>query len=149
VEAFYMDNLGNLAQDISILHRQYYKDTGNDFKKLDLNPTATCILLTVNDHPNINQQEISERLVIDKSLTAREINRMQKLNYLDKGNGKGKSVTINLTDLGRSLMPQLRHIRQQWWTDKFAETGIDANSPLMEGIQTIVEHVTGYDNQLD
>lgn len=144
-----MDNLGNLAQDISILHRQYYKDTGNDFKKLDLNPTATCILLTVNDHPNINQQEISERLVIDKSLTAREINRMQKLNYLDKGNGKGKSVTINLTDLGRSLMPQLRHIRQQWWTDKFVETGIDANSPLMEGIQTIVEHVTGYDNQLD
>lgn len=141
-----MARLGNLAQDISILHRQYYKDTGDQFKKLSLNPTAACILLTVNDHPNINQQEISERLVIDKSLTAREINRMQKLGYLDKDNGKGKSVNIKLTDLGCSLILQLQHIREQWWADKFSENDINAESPLMTSIQTVVEHITGFQN---
>jgi len=33
-----MKNIGYLAQDISILHRKYYKDTKEQFDELKLNP---------------------------------------------------------------------------------------------------------------
>ncbi|GAF36261.1 transcriptional regulator [Lentilactobacillus farraginis DSM 18382 = JCM 14108] len=74
-----MKDIGYLAQDISILHRQYYKDTGELFKKHHLNPTAACILLTIDDNQYINQNQVAKSLVIDKGLATREIKKMQDL----------------------------------------------------------------------
>jgi hypothetical protein len=86
-----MKNIGYLAQDISILHRQYYKDTRESFNEINLNPTAACILLSVSDHPKISQNQVARSLVIDKALATREINKMQDLNYLTKENGAGEN----------------------------------------------------------
>ncbi|PWF99815.1 MarR family winged helix-turn-helix transcriptional regulator [Levilactobacillus bambusae] len=137
-----MKDLGYLAQDISILHRQYYKDTGERFKDLGLNPTAACILLAVKDQPNVNQAQISAQLVIDKGLTTREINKLRDLGYVNKQPGKGKSVTLTLTDAGSAVVPQVSQIRESWWNDRFAQTGITPDSPLVAGIQRVVNSIT-------
>jgi hypothetical protein len=64
-----MKNIGYLAQDISILHRQYYKDTREKFNEINLNPTAACILLAVSDYENISQNQVARSLVIDKGFS--------------------------------------------------------------------------------
>lgn len=136
-----MKDIGYLAQDISILHRQYYKDTGKLFKQQHLNPTAACILLTINNHSQINQNQVAKLLVIDKGLATREIKKMQDLGYLTKTAGDRKSKMLSLTDSGKKVIPIIQNIRRQWWEDRFAETGIKSDSPLVSGIQKVVETI--------
>ncbi|EEI72510.1 MarR family winged helix-turn-helix transcriptional regulator [Lentilactobacillus hilgardii] len=136
-----LKDIGYLAQDISILHRQYYKDTGELFKKHQLNPTAACILLTIKDNQYINQNQVAKSLVIDKGLAAREIKKMQNLGYLTKTAGVGKSIILNLTDTGQKIVPVIQNIRKQWWETRFSETGIKPDSPLISAIEKVVDSI--------
>ncbi|AKP68417.1 transcriptional regulator [Companilactobacillus ginsenosidimutans] len=138
----HMKNIGYLAQDISILHRQYYKDTREQFNQLELNPTAACILLTIGDYPNITQNHVARQLVVDKGLATREINKMEKLDYLTKQNGVGKTKVLQLTQLGSQVVEKIQKIRTDWWENKFSETGLNSDSPLVSAIETVVESFT-------
>lgn len=136
-----MKNIGYLAQDISILHRKYYKDTKEQFDKLQLNPTAACILLSVGDYKEVSQNQVARLLVVDKGLATREINKMKKLNYLSKVDGAGKTKILKLTDTGKKVVKKVQQIRIDWWEDRFAETGIKADSPLVEAIESVVDGI--------
>lgn len=137
-----MKNIGYLAQDISILHRQYYKDTKEQFDQLKLNPTAACILLSIGDYPEISQNQVARLLVVDKGLATREINKMQKLDYLSKVDGAGKTKNLLLTETGREVVDKIQHIRINWWEDRFSDTGISADSPLVSAIESVVDDIT-------
>lgn len=136
-----MKNIGYLAQDISILHRQYYKDTREQFDALKLNPTAACILLSIGDYPEITQNHVARLLVVDKGLATREINKMEKLGYLSKHNGVGKTKVLLLTELGQKVVDEVQSIRTKWWQQKFSETGLNSDSPLLKTIETVVETI--------
>ncbi|MEJ6400948.1 MarR family winged helix-turn-helix transcriptional regulator [Nicoliella lavandulae] len=136
-----MKDLGYLAQDISILHRQYYKDTGNEFDKLDLNPTAACILLTINDHQNINQSQIARQLVLDKGMVARQIKKLADKGWVTKHPLPGKALEVSLTDSGKELLNKVQTIRSNWWKDRFAQTGIEADSPIIPSIEKVVKTI--------
>ena len=138
-----MKNIGYLAQDISILHRQYYKDTRDEFKDINLNPTAACILLAVSDYENISQNQVARSLVIDKGLATREINKMEKLNYLTKADGAGKTKILNLTEEGKTVVDTVQKIRSKWWEDRFVKAGIEKNSPLVSSIEAVVSTIVG------
>ncbi|MDT6980894.1 MarR family winged helix-turn-helix transcriptional regulator [Levilactobacillus zymae] len=140
-----MKNIGYLAQDISILHRQYYKDTKQQFDDLNLNPTAACILLTVGDYPTITQNHVARLLVVDKALATREINKMEKLGYLKKTNGTGKTKLLTLTVAGQQVVTTIQRIRVGWWERQFATTGITPESPLIAAIETVVGTIVGPD----
>ncbi|WP_125764662.1 MarR family winged helix-turn-helix transcriptional regulator [Companilactobacillus hulinensis] len=142
-----MKNIGYLAQDISILHRQYYKDTKEQFDALNLNPTAACILLSIGDYPEISQNQVARLLVVDKGLATREINKMQKMDYLSKVDGAGKTKNLLLTDVGRDVVEKIQHIRINWWADRFADTGISADSPLVDAIETVVSGIVEIDEE--
>ncbi|MFH5810779.1 MarR family winged helix-turn-helix transcriptional regulator [Companilactobacillus sp. FL22-1] len=133
-----MKNIGYLAQDISILHRQYYKDTREKFNEINLNPTAACILLSIGDYENISQNQVARSLVIDKGLATREINKMEKLNYLTKSDGAGKTKILNLTTEGQKVIDKVQAIRSQWWEERFAKSGISPDSPLVSSIEAVV-----------
>ncbi|WP_203641985.1 MarR family winged helix-turn-helix transcriptional regulator [Levilactobacillus andaensis] len=136
-----MKDLGYLAQDISILHRKYYKDTRESFKELGLNPTAACVLLTVHEYPQVNQNQVAKSLVIDKGLTTREVNKLQSLDYLVKVAGSGKAQLLTLTKTGEAVVDQVQTIRRSWWQARFDETGIDAQSPLIPAIEAAVASI--------
>ena len=138
-----MKNIGYLAQDISILHRQYYKDTREKFNEINLNPTAACILLSIGDYENISQNQVARSLVIDKALATREINKMEKLNYLTKLDGAGKTKILSLTAEGQKVVATVQKIRSQWWEDRFAKTGITPDIPLVASIEAVVSTIVG------
>ncbi|WP_125713569.1 MarR family winged helix-turn-helix transcriptional regulator [Companilactobacillus kedongensis] len=136
-----MKNIGYLAQDISILHRKYYKDTKEQFDELKLNPTAACILLSVGDYKEVSQNQVARLLVVDKGLATREINKMQKLDYLSKSDGVGKTKILKLTDTGKKIVEKVQQIRIDWWEKRFADTGIKADSPLVAAIESVVDGI--------
>ncbi|GKQ42359.1 hypothetical protein RD055328_02820 [Companilactobacillus sp. RD055328] len=136
-----MEDLGKLAQDISVLHRQFYKDMSDKYRDYSLNPTAACILLMIDENPEIIQKDICDQLVIDKALATREINKMSKLDYINKQSGFGRTVKLSLGNTGERIAPEIRQLRQQWWSDKFKMTKVNENSSLVEGIQTVVDSI--------
>lgn len=136
-----MKNIGYLAQDISIIHRQYYKETREQFDALQLNPTAACILLSVGDYPQITQNHVARLLVIDKGLATREIKKMVQLGYLQKHDGVGKSKILELTDPGIEVVDQIQKIRTNWWKDKLEKTELEPTSPLISSIEKIVDTI--------
>lgn len=136
-----MKNIGYLAQDISILHRQYYKDTRDQFDALKLNPTAACILLSVGDYPDITQNHVARLLVVDKGLATREIKKMETLGYLSKHDGSGKSKILELTDNGAQVVDKIQDIRKKWWEKRFADTGLTEDSPLVASIERVVDSI--------
>ncbi|MCH4208823.1 MarR family winged helix-turn-helix transcriptional regulator [Bifidobacterium sp.] len=138
-----MHDLGHLAQDISILHRSYYKDTASAFKRLRLNPTAACIMIAVCDSPGINQRRISDYLAIDKGLTAREVAKLESSGYLRRVKGKGKSISLDATEAGEGIADKARRIRASWWQNRFSSTGVTQTSELLTGIERIVRSLTG------
>lgn len=139
-----MRDLGYLAQDISILHRLYYKDTAKAFGDLGLNPTAACILLAIHDSPRINQQRVSDYLAIDKGLTTREVSKLESADYVRRVSGKGKSMLLETTEAGEDIVEAVRLIRSGWWSRCFAETGVTEHSGLVDGIERIVHALTGH-----
>ena len=139
----HMRDYGVLAQDISILHRSYYKDTSSAFKDLDLNPTAACILLAVHDAAGINQQRISEYLAIDKALTAREVAKLERAGYVRRLAVRGKSISLETKKSGEGIIERVSRIRSQWWRDRFAQSGVSEHSGMLEGIERVVSTLTG------
>lgn len=137
-----MNDLGKLAQNISVLHRQFYKDMNDKYKKYSLNPTAACILLMVDENPEIIQKEICDNLVIDKALATREINKMTQLDYIEKKAGSGRTVLLSTGKQGQKIAPEIRTLRKQWWEEKLSTTGVSEDSKLVEGIQTVVNTIT-------
>ena len=138
-----MRDFGVLAQDISILHRSYYKDTSSAFKDLNLNPTAACILLAVHQAAGINQQRISEYLAIDKALTAREVAKLESIGYVRRLAVRGKSISLETTPSGERIIDQVSRIRAQWWRDRFAQSGVNEHSEMLDGIEQVVNTLTG------
>ena len=138
-----MRDLGYLAQDISILHRSYYKDTAKSFRALGLNPTAAYIMLAVRDSPGVNQQRVSDYLAIDKGLTTRAVAKLEAAGYVRRVSGKGKSVSLALTPRGQGVVNEVRRIRSDWWRKRFSETGVNEHSELVDGIERVVHQLTG------
>lgn len=137
-----MKNIGYLAQDISIIHRQYYKDTREQFDQLKLNPTAACILLSVGNYPEITQNHVARLLVIDKGLATREIKKMEQLDYLEKHDGAGKTKLLQLTELGQQMVEKVQQIRTDWWETKFQIPGLKKDGPFVDTIETVVKTIT-------
>jgi len=86
---------------------------------------------------------VARSLVIDKGLATREINKMEKLNYLTKTDGAGKTKILKLTDEGQRVIDTVQSIRSQWWEDRFAKSGITPDSPLVSSIEAVVSTIVG------
>ena len=100
-------------------------------------------MLSVGDYPETTQNHVARLLVVDKGLATREINKMEKLNYLTKSDGAGKTKILNLTPTGQKVIDTVQKIRSQWWEDRFAKSGITPDSPLVSSIEAVVSTIVG------
>jgi hypothetical protein len=66
---------------------------------------------------------------------------MEKLGYLSKHNGVGKTKVLLLTELGQKVVDEVQSIRTKWWQQKFSETGLNSDSPLLKTIETVVDTI--------
>ncbi|KRN04793.1 MarR family winged helix-turn-helix transcriptional regulator [Holzapfeliella floricola] len=110
-----MEDLGNLSQYVSILARKYYNDTHKQCAKINLNPTTANILLIIYQNKDINKNQIAKVLGQDRALVTREVNKLIKIDYINKKESTGRSQSLELSDLGCSLIPSILEIRNNWW----------------------------------
>lgn len=102
-----------------------YRRSKNEFNKeiIDLNVRATesDLLLFIAENPNLMQQEIAIKMVIDPSLLAKDLRGLQQKGMVtrnvDVEDRRVKRITT--TDKGEETVKKLQETMEQWWRKLF------------------------------
>jgi DNA-binding MarR family transcriptional regulator len=111
---------------IRLAHGAVYRHFTETFSQLDLTQKQVSVLWLVDDHPDIAQTGLAQRMRMDRATTMAIVNRLQAKGYLvrRKSRSDGRKQALNLTALGsRALSTAKRAIQQheRWLKSRFSE----------------------------
>jgi DNA-binding MarR family transcriptional regulator len=109
---------------IRLAYGAVYRHFSETFADLDLTQKQVSVLWLVDDHPDIAQTDLSNRMRMDRATTMAIVNRLESRRYLVRGKSisDGRKQTLNLTNLGRkALVTAKAAIRQHehWLKSRF------------------------------
>jgi DNA-binding MarR family transcriptional regulator len=109
---------------IRLAYGAVYRHFTETFADLDLTQKQVSVLWLVDDHPDIAQTDLSNRMRMDRATTMAIVNRLESRRYLVRGKSvsDGRKQTLNLTHLGRkALVTAKAAIRQHehWLKARF------------------------------
>jgi DNA-binding MarR family transcriptional regulator len=109
---------------IRLAYGAVYRHFTETFADLDLTQKQVSVLWLVDDHPDIAQTDLSNRMRMDRATTMAIVNRLESRRYLVRGKSisDGRKQTLNLTHLGRkALVTAKAAIRQHehWLKSRF------------------------------
>jgi DNA-binding MarR family transcriptional regulator len=91
---------------IRLAHGAVYRHFTETFADLDLTQKQVSVLWLIDDHPDIAQTDLAQRMRMDRATTMAIINRLQLKKYLVRGKSPtdGRKQTLNLTKKGRAAL---------------------------------------------
>jgi DNA-binding MarR family transcriptional regulator len=101
-----------------------YRHFTETFAHLELTQKQVSVLWLVDDHPQIAQTGLAQRMRMDRATTMAIVNRLESKGYLvrRKSNTDGRKQALNLTVPGRKALLRAKGaIRQheQWLKSRF------------------------------
>jgi len=111
---------------IRLAHGAVYRHFTETFSDLDLTQKQVSVLWLVDDHPDIAQTDLAQRMRMDRATTMAIVNRLQARGYLVRGKSAsdGRKQTLNLTDEGRSALLVAKGAiseHEKWLKSRFTE----------------------------
>lgn len=115
---------------IRLAHGAVYRHFTETFSDLDLTQKQVSVLWLVDDHPDIAQTGLANRMRMDRATTMAIINRLQKRGFLVRGKSKtdGRKQTLNLTDGGRQALASAKvaiREHEKWLKSRFKKKEVD------------------------
>ena len=109
---------------IRLAYGAVYRHFTDTFAHLDLTQKQVSVMWLVDDHPDIAQTGLAQRMRMDRATTMAIVNRLQSRGYVVRGKSAsdGRKQTLNLTDVGRAALVIAKSaIRQheQWLKSRF------------------------------
>jgi DNA-binding MarR family transcriptional regulator len=109
---------------IRLAHGAVYRHFAETFAHLDLTQKQVSALWLVDDHPEIAQTGLAQRMRMDRATTMAIVNRLESKGYLQRKRSRsdGRKQALNLTEAGRrALATAKRAITQheQWLKARF------------------------------
>jgi DNA-binding MarR family transcriptional regulator len=111
---------------IRLAHGAVYRQFAETFAQLDLTQKQVSALWLIDDHPDIAQTGLAQRMRMDRATTMAIVNRLETKGYLvrAKSSSDGRKQALNLTVAGRkALSAAKRAIREheRWLKSRFSE----------------------------
>ncbi|HTT41653.1 MAG TPA: MarR family transcriptional regulator [Steroidobacteraceae bacterium] len=109
---------------IRLAHGAVYRHFAETFAHLDLTQKQVSALWLVDDHPEIAQTGLAQRMRMDRATTMAIVNRLEAKGYLQRKRSRsdGRKQALNLTEAGRrALATAKRAITQHehWLKSRF------------------------------
>jgi DNA-binding MarR family transcriptional regulator len=128
-----------LGFHIRLAYGAVYRHFTETFVDLELTQKQVSVLWLVDDHPDIAQTDLAQRLRMDRATTMAIINRLQARGYLVRGKSMsdGRKQTLNLLPAGeQALIVAKEAIRQHeaWLKSRFADKEVDKLIELLSRI---------------
>src|SRR6202035_2949075 len=111
---------------IRLAHGAVYRHFTETFAQLDLTQKQVSVLWLIDDHPDIAQTGLAQRMRMDRATTMAIVNRLEEKGYLvrRKSSSDARMQALNLTAAGRrALSTAKRAIQQheQWLKSRFTQ----------------------------
>jgi DNA-binding MarR family transcriptional regulator len=115
---------------IRLAHGAVYRHFTETFEDLDLTQKQVSVLWLVDDHPDIAQTDLAQRMRMDRATTMAIINRLQARSYLMRGKSftDGRKQTLNLTDAGRKALVGAKdaiNAHEKWLKSRFTDNEVE------------------------
>lgn len=124
---------------IRLAHGAVYRHFTETFADLDLTQKQVSVLWLVDDHPDISQTDLANRMRMDRATTMAIVNRLQARSYLVRGKSAqdGRKQTLNLTDRGRAALAVAKDAiaaHEAWLKSRFTDKEVDRLIELLTRI---------------
>ena len=111
---------------IRLAYGAVYRHFTETFAHLELTQKQVSVLWLVDDHPDIAQANLAQRMRMDRATTMAIVNRLESRGYLVRGKSRtdGRKQTLNLTDSGRRALATAKGAIQQheqWLKSRFTD----------------------------
>lgn len=108
-----MEEISQILREIQRCNRVYRE---NQLEPLGLTTRHGWFLREVGQNPGISQEQLSQKLCLNKSNVARQSAAMEEEGYiLRKPCGKDKRVLrLYLTEKAQALLPEIQRITDRW-----------------------------------
>lgn len=115
---------------IRLAHGAVYRHFTETFQDIDLTQKQVSVLWLIDDHPDIAQTDLAQRMRMDRATTMAIVNRLQARSYLVRGKSPsdGRKQTLNLTDKGRTALSRAKVAiseHEQWLKSRFTEKEVE------------------------
>lgn len=122
---------------IRLAHGAVYRHFTETFTDIDLTQKQVSVLWLIDDHPDIAQTDLAQRMRMDRATTMAIVNRLQDRGYLVRGASltDRRKQTLNLTDEGRAALARAKDAigeHERWLKSRFTE----------QEIETLIEMLT-------
>jgi DNA-binding MarR family transcriptional regulator len=124
---------------IRLAHGAVYRHFTETFADLDLTQKQVSVLWLIDDHPDIAQTGLAQRMRMDRATTMAIVNRLEAKDYLvrRKSRSDGRKQALNLTDRGRKALASAKRAIQQhenWLKSRFNEKEVSKLIELLTRI---------------
>jgi len=107
------ESLGRL---IACLHRHARSYIEKKLAPFGLGSGALPVLMILLHHDGVNQQEVSEKLHVDKATTTRAITKLARMGYVRRENDPddNRAYRLFVTQKARDIAPEMRKVLHSW-----------------------------------
>jgi DNA-binding MarR family transcriptional regulator len=111
---------------IRLAYGAVYRHFTETFSHLDMTQKQVAVLWLMDDHPDIAQTDLAQRMRMDRATTMAIVNRLEARGFLVRGKSKsdGRKQTLNLTNPGRKVLGTAKHairLHEQWLKSRFSD----------------------------
>lgn len=119
-----------ISKYIGIIHRSACTYFSKEFSKFGIGAGQYLFLLNLYENENITQEELTEKLKLDKATTARAIKKLEEEGYVKriKRESDKRAYSLMLTKKAKDIQEEVHHIMNEWenivkdcFTDEEAE----------------------------
>ena len=104
----------SLGRWVWIIHRHSQVYIDNQLEKFGFGSGQVRFLMELSRADGINQEQLSERLEVDKATTARAVKKLMELGYIERVRDQQdhRVYRLHLSKKGRDLLPLVREEMQ-------------------------------------
>lgn len=127
----------SISRFLSCLYRHTQMYFDRQLQPYEISYGSLAFLMVLYHHDGIHQEEISQKLSVDKATTARAIQKLVELGYINRvvDQSDRRAYQIFLTARGKALRPRLEALSRKWMahlTDGFTAAEIEQSFRLLE-----------------
>jgi DNA-binding MarR family transcriptional regulator len=115
-----------LGFHLRLAYGAVYRHFMETFAQLDLTQKQVSVLWLVDDHPDIAQTDLAQRLRMDRATVMAIVNRLQARHFLVRGKSEhdGRKQTLNLLPAGTAILVEAKkciRAHEAWLKGRFTD----------------------------
>ncbi|WP_069998988.1 MarR family winged helix-turn-helix transcriptional regulator [Cellulosilyticum sp. I15G10I2] len=136
----------SVGRYISILYRRAQSYISSQMKAYNIGSGQYIFLFILYERDGISQEELSQKLMIDKGTTARAIDKLEKAGYVmrRKNPEDRRAYNIFITDKAREIQPVLHKMLASWTDILVSDLSEEERAMLYRIMEKMVNSTMAY-----